>query len=55
MCIRDSHDVGQVINEDSVRGQIEGGIIQGLGHTLLEELEWNLSLIHILAYLWTVW
>lgn len=36
-----AHDVGQVINEDSVRGQIEGGIIQGLGHTLLEELEWN--------------
>jgi len=36
-----AHDVGQVINEDSVRGQIEGGILQGLGHTLFEELEWD--------------
>lgn len=36
-----AHDVGQVINEDSVRGQIEGGIVQGMGHALFEELEWN--------------
>jgi len=36
-----AHDVGQIINEDSVRGQIEGGIVQGLGHAMLEELEWN--------------
>jgi len=36
-----AHDVGQIINEDSVRGQIEGGVIQGLGHAMLEELEWN--------------
>ena len=36
-----AHDVGQVINEDSVRGQIEGGVLQGIGHALYEELEWD--------------
>jgi len=32
------HDVGQVINEDTAKGQVEGGVIMGLGHTLLEEM-----------------
>jgi len=32
------YDVGQVINRQSVEGQIEGGAIQGLGHALLEEV-----------------
>ncbi len=31
------HDVGRVINPLGARSQIEGGIIQGLGHTLCEE------------------
>jgi xanthine dehydrogenase YagR molybdenum-binding subunit len=30
------HDVGRVINPLGARSQIEGGIIQGLGHTLTE-------------------
>ena len=30
-------DVGQVINPLGLRGQIEGGVIMGLGHTLTEE------------------
>ncbi|HEY2328066.1 MAG TPA: xanthine dehydrogenase family protein molybdopterin-binding subunit [Gaiellaceae bacterium] len=31
------HDVGRVINPLGARSQIEGGIIQGIGHTLSEE------------------
>ena len=32
------HDVGQVINPLGVEGQIEGGVIQGIGYGLMEEL-----------------
>ena len=32
------HDVGQVINRNSVEGQIEGGVIMGLGYALTEDL-----------------
>jgi len=31
------HDVGRVINPLGTQSQIEGGIIQGIGHTLSEE------------------
>jgi CO/xanthine dehydrogenase Mo-binding subunit len=31
------HDVGRVINPLSASSQVEGGIIQGIGHTLSEE------------------
>src|SRR5256885_6695346 len=31
------HDVGRVINPLGARSQVEGGIIQGLGHTFSEE------------------
>jgi xanthine dehydrogenase YagR molybdenum-binding subunit len=31
------HDVGRVINPLGASSQVEGGIIQGLGHTLSEE------------------
>jgi CO/xanthine dehydrogenase Mo-binding subunit len=31
------HDVGRVINELGASSQVEGGIIQGVGHTLSEE------------------
>jgi CO/xanthine dehydrogenase Mo-binding subunit len=31
------HDVGRVINPLGARSQVEGGIIQGIGHTLSEE------------------
>jgi xanthine dehydrogenase YagR molybdenum-binding subunit len=31
------HDVGRVINPLSAESQVEGGIIQGIGHTLSEE------------------
>lgn len=33
-----AQDVGKAINPRSVEGQIEGGIAQGLGHALMEEL-----------------
>lgn len=33
-----AHDVGRAINPDACRQQIEGAIIMGLGHTLLEEM-----------------
>ncbi len=36
-----SHDVGQVINEDTCTGQVEGGVLMGLGHSLLEELMYD--------------
>ncbi|PSO08530.1 hypothetical protein B9Q04_05070 [Candidatus Marsarchaeota G2 archaeon BE_D] len=32
------HDIGQPINPLGVRGQIVGGVVQGLGHALYEEL-----------------
>ncbi len=32
-----AHDVGQAVNPQSVEGQIEGGIAQGLGLALMEE------------------
>jgi xanthine dehydrogenase YagR molybdenum-binding subunit len=31
------HDVGRVINPLGASSQVEGGIIQGIGHTLFEE------------------
>jgi CO/xanthine dehydrogenase Mo-binding subunit len=34
-----AHDVGQVINRLGIEGQVEGGIAQGIGYCLLEELK----------------
>jgi CO/xanthine dehydrogenase Mo-binding subunit len=31
------HDVGRIVNPLGARSQVEGGIVQGLGHTLSEE------------------
>ena len=36
-----AHDVGKAISLDSIQGQIEGGVLQGIGHTLYEALEWD--------------
>ena len=36
-----AHDVGQAINPALVEGQIEGGAVMGLGHTLMEEVEFD--------------
>jgi CO/xanthine dehydrogenase Mo-binding subunit len=36
-----AHDVGKAINPMAVEGQIEGGVVQGLGYTLMEEVVFN--------------
>jgi CO/xanthine dehydrogenase Mo-binding subunit len=36
-----AHDVGKVVNPQQVEGQIEGGIVMGLGHALMEEYSQN--------------
>ena len=33
-----AHDVGMILNPLTHQGQIEGGMIQGLGYALMEEL-----------------
>ena len=34
-----AHDVGTIINPIGHQGQIEGGLIQGLGYALMEEMK----------------
>ena len=36
-----SHDCGQVVNPDGARNQIEGGIVQTISRTLMEELQFD--------------
>jgi CO/xanthine dehydrogenase Mo-binding subunit len=36
-----SHDVGAVLNPLAHQGQIEGGVMQGIGYTLMEELKYE--------------
>jgi CO/xanthine dehydrogenase Mo-binding subunit len=33
-----AHDIGRAINPTSVEGQIQGGVVQGLGYGLMEEI-----------------
>lgn len=35
------HDVGKAINPGAVDGQIHGGVVQGLGYCLVEEMVWD--------------
>lgn len=35
------HDVGRVINPVTLNNQIEGGIVQGVGYGLMEEMVWD--------------
>jgi len=46
-----SHDCGQLINPDGARNQIEGGIVQTISRTLLEELQFDRT--HITSLDWT--
>ena len=36
-----AHDVGKAINLNMVNGQIEGGIVQGIGYALMEEMKFS--------------
>ena len=36
-----AHDVGRAINPGAVAGQIQGGLVQGFGLALIEELLWD--------------
>ena len=45
-----SHDCGQLINPDGARNQIEGGIVQTISRTLLEELQFDRT--HITSLDW---
>lgn len=36
-----AHDVGRAINPQSVEGQIQGGVVQGIGYALTESVEWD--------------
>ena len=36
-----AQDVGKAINPIAVEGQIEGGIVQGIGYALMEEQQWE--------------
>ena len=36
-----AHDIGKAINPSSVEGQIEGGVVQGIGYALYEEMVWD--------------
>ena len=36
-----AHDVGTAINPSAVEGQVHGGVVQGIGYALTEELLWE--------------
>jgi CO/xanthine dehydrogenase Mo-binding subunit len=40
-----AHDCGQIINPDGVLNQVEGGVIQTVSRTLMEEVQWHGSTI----------
>ena len=41
LAVWSAHDVGKAINPGAVEGQIEGGVVQGLGFALFEEMVWD--------------
>jgi len=40
-----AHDCGQIVNPDGVINQVEGGVIQTVSRTLMEEVQWNGSTV----------
>ncbi len=36
-----SHDIGKAINLDGLIGQVHGGVVQGMGYALMEELKFS--------------
>ncbi len=41
-----AHDCGQIINPDGVQNQIQGGVMQTVSRTLMEEVQWSGSTIN---------
>jgi nicotinate dehydrogenase subunit B len=39
VCI--AHDCGRIVNPDGVLNQIEGGVLQAVSRTLLEQVQWD--------------
>jgi CO/xanthine dehydrogenase Mo-binding subunit len=37
LAVHSGHDVGRLINPTTGEGQVEGGVVQGLGYALIEE------------------
>ncbi len=35
-----AHDVGRAVNPMSIEGQIDGGVVMGLGYAMMEEMTW---------------
>ena len=40
-----AHDCGQIINPDGLRNQIEGNVVQTVSRTLIEDLQWDRSMV----------
>ena len=40
-----AHDCGQIINPDGLRNQIDGNVIQTVSRTLIEDLQWDRSMV----------
>ena len=36
-----AHDIGKAINPMAVEGQVQGGVVQGIGYALFEEMVWD--------------
>ena len=36
-----AHDIGKAINPGAAEGQVEGGVVQGIGYALFEEMVWD--------------
>ena len=45
-----AHDIGAILNPLNHQGQVEGGMIQGLGYALMEELELEAGHISTLSF-----
>jgi nicotinate dehydrogenase subunit B len=40
-----AHDCGQIINPDGLKNQIDGNVIQTVSRTLIEDLQWDRSMV----------
>jgi CO/xanthine dehydrogenase Mo-binding subunit len=45
-----AHDVGTILNPISHQGQIEGGVMQGIGYALMEELQYDEGRVSTLSF-----